>query len=214
MNARNGRVTGIPGVADGQVTATVADAWFDADTTARVIALTQRVERAQGKAAKRLSEACGALDDALQGNALEPRLRERLLMPLQRDLDLLAEITQRVQIRLSLFAPARSQAAFDQGLALQLQDIEEGRNEDTSEAIEASVPPPFGYLLSEDSFNRLERARDASMLLASVGEGNGERMAISYGALAASAAYVFDDLAAAVAEARLTSELDADHGPH
>jgi len=214
MNARNGRVTGIPGVADGQVTATVADAWFDPDTTAHVVALTQRIERVHGKAAKRLSAACEALDAALQGHVLETRLRGRLLAPLLRDCDLLAEITQRVQVRLSLFAPARSQTTFDQGMALQLQDIEEGREEDRREAVEASAPPPFGYVLSEDSFNRLERARDAAMLLASMGEGNGERMAISYGALAASAAYIFDDLAAAVADARHTSELDADHGPH
>ena len=50
------------------------------------------------------------------------------------------------------------------------------------------------------------------MLLASVGDGNGERMAITYDALAASAAYVFDDLAAAVANAQHASELDANHG--
>lgn len=42
MNADSGRVTGIPGMSEGQVTATVADAWFSADTTAHIVAHANR----------------------------------------------------------------------------------------------------------------------------------------------------------------------------
>ncbi|WP_312320425.1 hypothetical protein [Stenotrophomonas sp.] len=211
MNARNGRVTGIPGVPNGRVSATVADAWFDADTTAHLVALAQRVERAHAKAAKRLSDACRALDAALAGHALEDQLRTRLLIPLQGECERLAENVERAQVRLSLCAPATSQAAFERGIALQLQDLEDAGGHEGAHAGGGSLPQG-SYLLSEDGFNRLERARDAAMLLASVGDGNGERMAITYDALAASAAYVFDDLAAAVANAQHASELDANHG--
>ncbi|MDX3936374.1 hypothetical protein [Stenotrophomonas sp.] len=217
MNADSGGVTGIPGIADGQVTATVADAWFSLDTTAHIVELTQRVERVHGKAAKRVAEACSALDAALQGHALEAKLRNALLAPLQRDCELLAEIAERVQVRLSLFAPACTQAAFDKGMDLQLQDIRAGEiaREQQSDANKPSAAPmPFGYWMSEDSFNRLERACSAALLLGSIGAGIGESMAIPFDAVAASANYVHEDLAAVVADATHTSDLDAGHDAH
>lgn len=217
MSADNGRVTGIPGMADGQVTATVADAWFSLDTTAHIVELTQRVERVHAKASKRVAEACSALDAALQGHALEARLRDALLAPLQRDCELLTEVAERVQVRMSLFAPACTQSAFDKGMALQLQDIRAAENarEQRADASKSSAAPiPFGYWMSEDSFNRLERACSAAMLLGSIGAGIGESMAIPFDAVAASANYVHEDLAAVVAGATHTSDLDAGHDAH
>lgn len=217
MNADSGRVTGIPGMADGQVTATVADAWFSADTTAHIVALVNRVERLHGKALKRVAEACSFLDAALQGHALEARLRDALLTPLQRDCELLAEIAERVQVRLSLFAPACTQSAFDKGMDLQLQDIraqEIARAQQSDASKPSAAPMPFGYWMSEDSFNRLERACSAALLLGSIGAGIGESMAIPFDAVAASANYVHEDLAAVVADATHTSDLDAGHDAH
>lgn len=217
MNADSGRVTGIPGMADGQVTAMVADAWFSLDATAHIVELTERVERVHDKAAKRLAEACSALDAALQGHALEAKLRNALLAPLQRDCELLAEIAERVQVRLSLFAPARTQAAFDRGMALQLEGIrtKEVVREQQSDADKpCAASMPFGYWMSEDSFNRLERACSAALLLGSIGAGIGESMAIPFDAVAASANYVHEDLAAVVADATHTSDLDAGHDAH
>lgn len=217
MNADSGRVTGIPGMADGQVTATVADAWFSADTTTHIVELVKRVERLHGKALKRVAEACGYLEAALQGHALEARLRDALLAPLQRDCELLAEIAERVQVRLSLFAPACTKAAFDKGMDLQLQDIRAGEiaREQQSDANKPSAAPmPFGYWMSEDSFNRLERACSAALLLGSIGAGIGESMAIPFDAVAASANYVHEDLAAVVADATHSSDLDAGHDAH
>lgn len=217
MNADSGRVTGIPGMADDQVTATVADAWFSADTTAHIVALANRVERVHRKAFKRLAEACSLLDAALQGHALEDRLRDALLAPLQRDCELLTEVAERVEVRLSLFAPACTQSAFDKGMALQLQDIraQDVAREQQSDANQRSAAPmPFGYWMSEDSFNRLERACSAALLLGSIGAGIGESMAIPFDAVAASANYVHEDLAAVVADATHTSDLDAGHDAH
>jgi len=221
MNADSGRVTGIPGLADGEVSATVADAWFCLDTTAHIVELTQRVERVHGKAAKRVAEACSALDAALQGHALEAKLRNALLAPLQRDCQLLAEVAERVQVRLSLFAPASTQTAFDRGMALQLEDIradEIAREQQPQQQADATrprpAPIPFGYWISEDSFNRLERACSAALLLGSIGAGIGESMAIPFDAVAASANYVHEDLTAVVADATHTSDLDAGHDAH
>jgi hypothetical protein len=61
--------------------------------------------------------------------------------------------------------------------------------------------------MSEESFNRLERACSAALLLGSMGAGIGESMAISFDAVAASANYVHEDLAAVVADATHSSEL-------
>lgn len=69
---------------------------------------------------------------------------------------------------------------------------------------------PYGYWISEDSFNRVERARSASLLLSSVGEGIGEFAALPFDAVAASAAYVHEDLVAVVANAKHSSQLETD----
>lgn len=210
MNVDSGNVTGIPGVPDGQVTATVADAWFSPDTTAHIVDLTQRLERAHSKGAKRVAEVCHALDAALHGHALEAKLRGALLAPLLRDCELLAEIAERVQVRLSLFAPARTQAAFDRGMELQLQDIrdeEAARTQHSELTAPPALPMPYGYWVSEESYNRLERACSAALLIGSMGEGIGESMAIPFGAVAATADYVHEDLAAVVAEAIHSSQL-------
>lgn len=210
MNIDIATVCGVPGMPDGQVTATIADGWLDAESGTHVVQLARRVERLQRKAAKRLAEACAELDEALQDHPLEMRLRTRLLWPLQRDCDELNAVSERVRVRLSLFAPAQSQQQFERGMALQLEDI---RAEDTERAEEAraakpSAPPmPFGYWMSEESFNRLERACSAALLLGSMGAGIGESMAIPFDAVAASANYVHQDLAAVVADATHSSEL-------
>ncbi|WNH48302.1 hypothetical protein PDM28_16790 [Stenotrophomonas aracearum] len=58
-----------------------------------------------------------------------------------------------------------------------------------------------GYWLTEEAFNRLERARDAASLIASVGEGTGDRTGISFDAIAAIGAYVHEDISRAIADA-------------
>lgn len=217
MNIDTATVCGMPGMPGGQVTATVADGWFDAASGARVEQLARRVERLQRKAAKRLAEACAELDEALQDHPLEMRLRTRLLWPLQRDCDELNVVSERVRVRLSLFAPAQSQQQFERGMALQLEDIhaeDAARAQQANAAVPSKPPMPFGYWMSEDSFNRLERACSAALLLGSLGGGIGESMAISFDAVAASANYVHEDLSAVVADAIHSSELPVHNESH
>lgn len=210
MNVESVNVSGVSGVADGVLSATITDAWFDAERTAHIVEVARRIERQQNKASRRLADACTELDAALQGHPLEKRLRESLLSPLERDCVELATVAARVNLRLTLFAPAQSQAHFEQGLALQLADIQVEQDGDAAQAIATNAPPmPFGYWISEEGFNRLERARSAAMLLASVEE----RMAVPFDAFAASAAYVHDDLAAVVGSARHSSDMEADDDP-
>jgi len=66
-----------------------------------------------------------------------------------------------------------------------------------------------GYWITEDAFNRLQRARDAASLVASLGEGTGERMGISFDAIAAVGAYVQEDIAQGIADAVHSTTLDA-----
>ncbi|MFK3844650.1 hypothetical protein [Stenotrophomonas sp. NPDC078853] len=202
-------VSGVPGVADGVLSATLADTWFDTERTATLVKMARRIERLHSKASKRLAQACVELDDALQDHPLEMRLRDRLLWPLERDCVELSAVAERVHLRLSLFVPAQSQARFEQGMALQLADVQagQGANGEQEKVAESGTSSMrFGYWISEDSFNRLERARSAALLLASVDD----RMAVPFDAVAASAAYVYDDLAAAVANATHSSQLEGD----
>lgn len=212
MNADSGSVTGIPGMADGQVTATLADAWFDEARTARIHDAARRIERLHRKATKRLTQACVDLDEALHDHPLETRLRSRLLAPLQRECADLEALGQRVHMRLSMFVPAHSQARFEQGMALQMEDIQAERDACSANRRGAGSHErrmPLGYWMSEDAYNRLERACSAALLLSSMGEGIGESMAISFDSVAASAAYVYDDLAAVVSEATHSSGFKA-----
>jgi hypothetical protein len=210
MNVESVNVSGVSGVADGVLSATITDAWFDAERTAHIVEVARRIERQHHKASRRLADACADLDVALQGHPLENRLRERLLSPLERDCLKLATVAARVNVRLALFAPAQSQARFEQGLAVQLADIQAEQDGDAAQATATNAPPmPFGYWISEEGFNRLERARSAALLLASVEE----RMAIPFDAVAASAAYVHDDLVAVVDNARHSSDMEADDEP-
>jgi len=62
--------------------------------------------------------------------------------------------------------------------------------------------------MTEEAFNRLERARHAASLIASVGEGMGERMGISLEAIAAIGAYVQEDIARAIADAAHATTLE------
>jgi len=62
--------------------------------------------------------------------------------------------------------------------------------------------------MTEEGFNRLERALAAASLLASLGEGTGERMAVSFDAIAAIGAYVQEDIARAMADSAHTKTLD------
>ncbi|AIL10188.1 hypothetical protein U0039_00175 [Stenotrophomonas maltophilia] len=212
MNTETVRVSGVPGVADGVLSATITDTWFDAERTAHIVEVARRIERLHSKASRRLAIVSGELDEALEGHPLEDRLRERLLWPLERDCLELATVAARVRVRLSLFAPAQSQEQFDRGMALQLADLqaEQAAVEPPQERAPSAAPMPYGYWISEDSFNRVERARSASLLLSSVGEGIGESVALSFDAVAASAAYVHEDLAAVVASARHSSQMEAD----
>ncbi|WP_423170936.1 hypothetical protein [Stenotrophomonas maltophilia group sp. CASM26] len=213
MNMETVSVSGVPGVADGVLSATITDTWFDAERTVHIVEVARRVERLHNKASRRLAILSGELDAALEGHPLEDRLRERLLWPLERDCLELATVAARVRVRLSLFAPAQSQEQFDRGMALQLADLQAEQDEagePPQESTPHAAPMPYGYWVSEDAFNRLERARSASLLLSSVGEGIGESVALSFDAVAASAAYVHEDLAAVVASARHSSQLEAD----
>ncbi|MDN8662396.1 hypothetical protein [Stenotrophomonas indicatrix] len=220
MNLDTVSVTGAPGVADGVLSATITDAWFDAERTTHIVEVARRIERLHNKASRRLAILSGELDELLEGHPLEDRLRERLLWPLERDCLELATVAARVRVRLSLFAPAQSREQFDQGMALQLADLQAEGAACTAEAERAeqtaasSVGLPFGYWISEDAFNRLERARSASMLLSSVGEGIGESMALPFDAVAAGVAYVYDDLDAVVSEATLTTRLGGSDATH
>ncbi|MCI1147204.1 hypothetical protein MOP98_16120 [Stenotrophomonas maltophilia] len=208
MNTETVSVSGVPGVADGVLSATITDTWFDAERTVHIVEVARRVERLHNKASRRLAILSGELDEALEGHPLEDRLRERLLWPLERDCVELATVAARVRVRLSLFAPAQSQEQFDRGMALQLEDLQ--AKPAAAEPPQAPAPRaarmPFGYWISEDSFNRLERARSAALLLASVDE----RMAVPFDAVAFSAAYVHEDLATVVASAKHRSQLEVD----
>ncbi|MNV46026.1 hypothetical protein D3C71_1378410 [compost metagenome] len=208
MNVDTVSVSRVPGVADGALSATITDAWFDAERTATIVEVARRIERLHSKASRRLAALSDELDQALEGHPLEDRLRERLLWPLERDCVELATVAARVRVRLSLFAPAQSQEQFDRGMALQLEDLQ--AKPAAAEPLRAPEPRaarmPFGYWISEDSFNRLERARSAALLLASVDE----RMAVPFDAVAFSAAYVHEDLATVVASAKHRSQLEAD----
>lgn len=208
MNVDTVSVSRVPGVADGALSATITDAWFDAERTATIVEVARRIERLHSKASRRLAALSDELDQALEGHPLEDRLRERLLRPLERDCVELATVAARVRVRLSLFAPAQSQEQFDRGMALQLEDLQ--AKPAAAEPLRAPEPRaarmPFGYWISEDSFNRLERARSAALLLASVDE----RMAVPFDAVAFSAAYVHEDLATVVASAKHRSQLEAD----
>lgn len=209
MNADTVSVSGVPGVADGVLVATITDAWFDAERTAHVVEVARRIERLHGQAARRLAMVCEELDEALEGHPLEGRLRDRLLWPLERDCRALSAIAEQVHVRLSLFAPSQSQEQFDRGMALQLADLQAAQSAPAvvpQEAAPTVVPMPFGYWISEDSFNRLERAQSAALLLTSVDE----RTAVPFASMAAVAAYVHDDLATVVASARHSIELEAD----
>ncbi|HDS1362698.1 TPA: hypothetical protein ACG46E_003533 [Stenotrophomonas maltophilia] len=208
MNTETVSVSGVPGVADGVLSATITDTWFDAERTAHIVEVARRVERLHNKASRRLAILSGELDEALEGHPLEDRLRERLLWPLERDCLELATVAARVRVRLSLFAPAESQEQFDRGMALQLADLqaEQAAAAPPQALSRSAAPMPFGYWISEDSFNRVERARSAALLLASVDE----RMAVPFEAVAFSAAYVHEDLAAVLANARHSSQLEAD----
>lgn len=210
MNLDTVSVSGVPGMADGVLSATITDTWFDAERTAHIVEVARRIERLHKKASRRLAILSGELDEALEGHPLEPRLRERLLWPLEGDCLELAAVAERVHMRLSLFAPARSQEHFDRGMALQLADLqaEQAADELKQERAPGAATMPYGYWISEDSFNRLERARSAALLLASIDES----MAVPFDAVAFSAAYVHEDLAAVVASAKHSSQLEADDG--
>lgn len=208
MNLDTVSVSGVPGLADGVLSATVTDTWFDAERTATIVEAARRIERLHSKASRRLVALSDELDQALEGHPLEDRLRERLLRPLERDCVELATVAARVRVRLSLFAPAQSQVQFDRGMALQLEDLQAkpAAAEPPRAPAPRSARMPFGYWISEDSFNRLERACSAALLLASVDE----RMAVPFDAVAFSAAYVHEDLATVVASAKHRSQLEAD----
>ena len=208
MNLDTVSVSGVPGLADGVLSATITDTWFDAERTATIVEAARRIERLHSKASRRLVALSDELDQALEGHPLEDRLRERLLRPLERDCVELATVAARVRVRLSLFAPAQSQEQFDRGMALQLEDLQAkpAAAEPPRAPAPRSARMPFGYWISEDSFNRLERACSAALLLASVDE----RMAVPFDAVAFSAAYVHEDLATVVASAKHRSQLEAD----
>ncbi|CAH0066361.1 hypothetical protein [Stenotrophomonas geniculata] len=208
MNLDTVSVSGVPGLADGVLSATITDTWFDAERTATIVEAARRIERLHSKASRRLVALSDELDQALEGHPLEDRLRERLLRPLERDCVELATVAARVRVRLSLFAPAQSQVQFDRGMALQLEDLQAkpAAAEPPRAPAPRSARMPFGYWISEDSFNRLERACSAALLLASVDE----RMAVPFDAVAFSAAYVHEDLATVVASAKHRSQLEAD----
>lgn len=207
MNTETVSVSGVPGVADGVLSATITDTWFDAERSAQIVEVARRIERLHNKASRRLAILSGELDEALEGHPLEARLRERLLWPLERDCLELATVAARVRVRLSLFAPAQSQEQFDRGMALQLADLqaEQAAAAPPQAPAPSAAPMPYGYWISEDSFNRVERARSAALLLASVDE----RMAVPFDAVAFSAAYVHEDLATVVASAKHSSQLEA-----
>lgn len=210
MNAHTIHVTGAPHMSDGRIAATMAEAWFDPARSGRIAHLAARIERLRGKAADRLAVAHSELDEALAGHPLEARLRAQLLQPLERDCAELAQVFKRVHTRLALFAPTRSQAQFEDGLALQFDDLRAAQATPEKEEAEETPRLPFGYWMSEESFNRIERACSASHLLSSMGDGVGERMAVSFDAVAASVAYVHEDLAAALAGATHTTKLGGD----
>ena len=208
MNNTTVNVTGVPGMANGRATATLSDAWFDQEQTAQVLHWVKRIERLQHKAAGRLHEASAGLDDALQGHPLEQRLRQGLLQPLQEDCAALAALFERVHTRLSLFAPAQTQAQFERGLELQLADLQDAQEPDPEEDTDAvaAASLPFGYWLSEDSFNCIERAASAIDLLACISDD----MPVNFDAVASTAGYIHDGLKAVVADARHTSQLGRD----
>lgn len=205
MNVESVNVCGVAGMADGVLSATITDGWFGVERTAYIVEAARRVERQHRKASRRLADVCAELDLALQGHPLEQRLRARLFSPLERDCQELATVAARVNVRLALFAPSQSQERFEQGLDLQLADIRAEQDAATGASAGPHGPTvPHGYWISEDSFNRIERARSAALLLSCLDE----RTVVSLEAVAAGIAYLHDDLAAVVDNATHSSELE------
>lgn len=62
------------------------------------------------------------------------------------------------------------------------------------------------YRITEEAFNRLQRACAAASLLSSVGEGTGERMGISFEAIAATSSYIHEDISSALLDATHSTE--------
>ncbi|WP_282296169.1 hypothetical protein [Stenotrophomonas sp. PS02289] len=207
MNIESVNVCGVSGMADGVLSATITNNWFNAERTAHIVEVARRVERQHRKTSRRLADVCADLDASLRGHPLEQRLRARLLSPLERDCQELATVAARVNVRLALFAPAQSQERFEQGIDLQLADIR-AEQEAVAAAPAASNGPtmPHGYWISEDCLNRIERARSAALLLSCLDE----RIGVSLEAVAAGIAYLHDDLAAVVDNAKHSSELGGD----
>ncbi|AVQ08443.1 TPA: hypothetical protein HH295_16170 [Xanthomonas vasicola pv. zeae] len=205
-------LSGVPNMGDGQVSATILDAVLDAERAESILHLARRIDRLRCKTEKHLANARAELDEALQGHPLEDRLRTRFFTPLEDECTELARVFQRVQCRLSLFTPAQSQKQFEDCMALQLEDIQAERAASDAEAPCACTAPelPFGYWMSEDSYNRLRRARWTALMLSGMGDGMAERMALSFESMAASTLYIHEDLAAVMNDATHSTELVAD----
>ncbi|AWH45410.1 hypothetical protein [Stenotrophomonas sp. ZAC14A_NAIMI4_1] len=208
MNAETVAVSNAPGIADGVLSATITDTWFDSERTAHILDVARRIERLHAKASRRLSDLREELDEALVGHPLEHRLRQRLLAPLESDCLELETVAARVRVRLSLFGPAQSQGQFDRGMALQLADLraEPAAAHGQPERGACAPTVPLGYWISEEDFNRVERACAAALLLSSVDE----RMGLPLDAVAFSAAYVHEDLAAVLAGVKHSSQMETD----
>ena len=137
---------------------------------------------------------------------------KRFLAPLEHECKELARVFKRVQCRLSMCTPAQSQEQFEDCMALQLEDIQAEQVASAAEVPCACNAPdlPFGYWMSEDSYNRLRRARWTALMLSGMGDGMAERMALSFESMAASTLYIHEDLAAVMNDATHSTELVAD----
>lgn len=62
------------------------------------------------------------------------------------------------------------------------------------------------YRITEEAFNRLKRACAAASLLSCVGEGAGERMGISFEAIAATSSYIHEDISSALSESTFSTD--------
>ena len=68
------------------------------------------------------------------------------------------------------------------------------------------------YRITEEAFNRLQRACAAASLLSSIGEGTGERMGISFEAIAATSSYIHEDISSALSDSTFSTDNSASLG--
>ena len=101
---------------------TLADSIFSQEQNQHIWQIAQHMERLDVKLLDSLIAFGKTLEAWLTGHPLEDTARRVLLAPLHADGVELAKLLRRVQTRLLMSAPAKSQEQFDAAINLQMQD--------------------------------------------------------------------------------------------